>query len=98
MRIEDVDKTLGTYYLFWVEDYAVQVGQGIIPDRSAEHLGRVDDPLPIWWRPIAPTGERNSPRVGWRGTVFAAGITVGSTTGPDNASSSRERMRPLPKR
>ena len=42
LRLEDVDKNLGTYYLFWVEDYVVQVGQGIIPDRTDERLGRVD--------------------------------------------------------
>ncbi len=41
-KLEDVDKSLGTYYLFWVEDYVVQVGQGTIPDRANERLGRVD--------------------------------------------------------
>jgi 5,5'-dehydrodivanillate O-demethylase oxygenase subunit len=42
MRVKDLDPQMSTYYLFWIEDYAVQVGQGRIADRSNEHLGRMD--------------------------------------------------------
>jgi 5,5'-dehydrodivanillate O-demethylase len=42
MRIKDLDPKMSTYYLFWIEDYAVQVGQGRIADRPNEHLGRMD--------------------------------------------------------
>ena len=33
---------MSTYYLFWIEDYLSMVGQGSIPDRSNERLGRTD--------------------------------------------------------
>lgn len=42
LRIQDVDPSLSTYKLFWVEDYRSIVGQGSIPDRSEERLGRID--------------------------------------------------------
>jgi 5,5'-dehydrodivanillate O-demethylase len=39
-RIEDVD--IPAYKMFWIEDYAVQVGQEPISDERDEHLGRMD--------------------------------------------------------
>ncbi len=42
MHIHDVDQSLSTYKLFWIEDFAVQVGQGPIATRDQEHLGRID--------------------------------------------------------
>jgi len=61
MRLADVDKNLGTYYLFWVEDYVVQVGQGISPDRTLERLGRVDVGVillrKIWERELRALAE-----------------------------------------
>jgi 5,5'-dehydrodivanillate O-demethylase len=42
MRVKDIDPNVGTYLLFWVEDYLSMVGQGSIPDRSDERLGRMD--------------------------------------------------------
>ncbi len=41
-RIRDLDPEMSTYYLFWIEDYVVQVGQGKIAARENEHLGRMD--------------------------------------------------------
>jgi 5,5'-dehydrodivanillate O-demethylase len=41
-RVEDIESGTSPYYLFWVEDYVVQVGQGAIADRSKERLGRMD--------------------------------------------------------
>ena len=61
MRLEDVDKSLGTYFHFWVEDYVVQVGQGTIADRSNERLGRVDVGVillrKIWERELRALAE-----------------------------------------
>ena len=56
MRIEDLDQETPTYYSFWVEDYSTLVGQGAIPDRVHERLGRVDIGLvfirKIWEREL----------------------------------------------
>src|SRR5581483_9092872 len=41
-RVEDMDPALGTYKQFWIEDYVTLVGQGVMPDRTEEHLGRTD--------------------------------------------------------
>lgn len=41
-KVEDADRALTTYKLFWIEDYAVQVGQAPISERNDEHLGKVD--------------------------------------------------------
>lgn len=41
-RVEHADANLSTYKLFWLEDYAAQVGQGAIADREVEQLGRMD--------------------------------------------------------
>jgi 5,5'-dehydrodivanillate O-demethylase len=40
--VEDSDRNLSTYKLFWIEDYTVQVGQKAISERNDEHLGRMD--------------------------------------------------------
>lgn len=42
MRVKDINPDVSTYFLFWVEDYLTMVGQGAIPDRSDERLGRTD--------------------------------------------------------
>ena len=61
MRLEDVDPDLSTYYLFWIEDYVVQVGPGVIPDRSKEHLGRMDEGVillrGLWQREMRAIAE-----------------------------------------
>lgn len=41
-RIEDADPSFTTQQMFWMEDYAVQVGQLPISDEREEHLGRND--------------------------------------------------------
>ena len=41
-QIEDMDRKLSTYKMFWLEDYTVQVGQKPISDDREEHLGRMD--------------------------------------------------------
>ncbi len=42
LSIEDLRRDLSTYEIFRVEDYVVQVGQGRIANRSAEHLTYLD--------------------------------------------------------
>ena len=42
MTIEDIPEEVSHYNGFVIEDYATQVGQGIIADRSNEHLGKQD--------------------------------------------------------
>jgi 5,5'-dehydrodivanillate O-demethylase len=41
-KLDDHDPSISTYKMFWVEDYAVQVGQQPISDERDEHLGRMD--------------------------------------------------------
>ena len=61
MRIQDIDPQLSTYYLFWIEDYVVQVGPGAIPDRSKERLGRGDEGVillrKVWQRELRALDE-----------------------------------------
>jgi len=40
--MKGIDPRSTTYDLFTIEDYVTQVGQGAIPERSNEHLGRSD--------------------------------------------------------
>ena len=42
MELKDIDERTNMYQLFLAEDYAVQVGQGPVADRSSERLGRSD--------------------------------------------------------
>lgn len=57
LRLGDVDRDLTTYKLFWIEDYCSMVGQGAIPDRDGDHLGRNDGHVillrKIWRRELA---------------------------------------------
>ena len=61
MRLEDVDLDLSPAKLFWMEDYLTQSGQGAIPDRALEHLGRVDESVVlkrrIWQRELRALAE-----------------------------------------
>ncbi len=61
MTIEDSPQDMSMYKLFWVEDYATQVGQGAIPERPAEHLGRGDATVilkrRIWQRELKALAE-----------------------------------------
>jgi 5,5'-dehydrodivanillate O-demethylase len=60
-RIRDMDRRLTSYYSFLVEDYACQVGQGPIADRTNERLGANDQPVlllrKIWKRELKALGE-----------------------------------------
>ena len=60
-RIQDVDKNLSQYYLFWLEDYVVQVGQGVVPERSNDRLGHMDVGVillrKIWERELLALAE-----------------------------------------
>jgi 5,5'-dehydrodivanillate O-demethylase len=64
MRIQDIDPDVSTYFLFWVEDYLSMVGQGAIPDRSHERLGRMDAGVillrKIWERELLALAEGRS--------------------------------------
>jgi len=42
MALKEIDQRTNMYQLFLAEDYAVQVGQGTVADRSSERLGRTD--------------------------------------------------------
>ncbi len=42
MELKEIDQQTNMYQLFLAEDYAVQVGQGAVADRSIEQLGRLD--------------------------------------------------------
>jgi hypothetical protein len=79
MRIEDVDPELSTYKLFWIEDYATQVGQGPIPDRTTEHLGRMDEVVilkrKLWERELHALAE-NRPLKEWTEPTGLADMTV----------------------
>jgi 5,5'-dehydrodivanillate O-demethylase oxygenase subunit len=61
MRIEDMDPELSYYKQFWIEDYVTQVGQGIIPDRTQERLGRTDSRTilkrALWQRELKALAE-----------------------------------------
>jgi 5,5'-dehydrodivanillate O-demethylase len=79
MRITDLDQQMSTYYLFWIEDYLSMVGQGSIPDRSNERLGRTDAAVillrKIWERELrALAGGR--PLTQWTSPAGLADQTV----------------------
>ncbi len=61
MHIRDVDQSLSTYKLFWLEDYVVQCGQGPTADRDHEHLGRIDVGVillrKVWQRELKALAE-----------------------------------------
>jgi 5,5'-dehydrodivanillate O-demethylase len=79
MRIGDIDQNTSTYYLFWVEDYLSMVGQGAMPDRSNERLGRTDAALillrKIWERELRALAE-GKPLTQWTSPAGLADQTV----------------------
>jgi len=42
MELKEIDQRTNMYQLFLTEDYAVQVGQGAVADRTRERLGQAD--------------------------------------------------------
>ena len=71
MGFDDLDKGLSTYYTFWIEDYAVQVGQGATIDRSHDKLTRTDIGVlllrKIWERELRALAE-GRPVKQWKST------------------------------
>ncbi len=61
VRIPELDRGMSTYELFRVEDYATEVGQGVIADRSQERLGRIDVGVilrrKLWFRELRALAE-----------------------------------------
>jgi 5,5'-dehydrodivanillate O-demethylase oxygenase subunit len=59
--IEDAPQDMSMYKLFWIEDYATQVGQGAVADRPTEHLGRSDATVilkrRVWQRELKALAE-----------------------------------------
>ena len=69
LRLEDVAQELPIYYLFWIEDYVVQVGQGALAPRDGDTLGRMDQGVlllrKIWERELRALAE-GRPLKSWR--------------------------------
>jgi len=63
MHLDDIPVDVGAdiHWINLIEDYATQVGQGAIPDRTAEHLGRTDEPVillrKVWQRELRSLAE-----------------------------------------
>lgn len=61
LSLQEVDPKIPIYYLFWVEDYVVQVGQGPIADRPHDTLGEIDRGVfilrKIWDRELRALAE-----------------------------------------
>ncbi|MBM2812005.1 MAG: pobA 2 [Chloroflexi bacterium] len=61
IQMRDVDQSLSTYKLFWIEDYVAQCGQGPIADRPNEHPGRSDTGVltlrKVWERELKALAE-----------------------------------------
>ncbi|HLQ34020.1 MAG TPA: Rieske 2Fe-2S domain-containing protein [Chloroflexota bacterium] len=78
-RIKDMDQDLSAYKLFWVEDYSSLVGQGAIPNREADHLGRGDAHVilvrNIWRRELAALRE-GMPLKEWRTPAGLADMSL----------------------
>lgn len=74
-RLEDVDPGTPIYYLFWIEDYVVQVGQGSLAPRAADSLGRLDQGVvllrKIWERELRALAA-GRPLKEWEGTRWNA--------------------------
>jgi 5,5'-dehydrodivanillate O-demethylase len=69
MSLEDVPAEMPIYYLFWIEDYVVQVGQGILAPRAEDRLGRMDQGVlllrKIWERELKALAA-GRPLKSWR--------------------------------
>jgi 5,5'-dehydrodivanillate O-demethylase len=70
LRVEEIELRIPIYYLFWIEDYVVQVGQGPFAPRAADHLGKVDQGVfllrKIWERELKAVAE-GRPLKEWKG-------------------------------
>jgi 5,5'-dehydrodivanillate O-demethylase len=61
LTIEEMSETFSYYQQFYVEDYVTQVGQGVLADRTQEHLGRTDVAIvlkrKLWARELRALAE-----------------------------------------
>jgi 5,5'-dehydrodivanillate O-demethylase len=68
MSFDDIDPEMSSYYSYWIEDYVTLVGQGAIPDRGEDRLGRTDRGVillrKIWERELTAL-ERQGPVKQW---------------------------------
>lgn len=68
-RVEDSDERLSMYKMFWIEDYAVQVGQRPISERREEQLGKIDQGViltrKLWRRELQALAD-GRPLTQWR--------------------------------
>lgn len=75
VRIADIDSSATTYELFRIEDYATEVGQGTVANRTDEHLGREDLGVILrrkqWLRELKALAE-GRPLTQW---VIPSGLT-----------------------
>jgi 5,5'-dehydrodivanillate O-demethylase oxygenase subunit len=84
MRLPDVDPELSLYKQFWIEDYTSLVGQGAIPDRSNERLGRIDAGVILWrklWRRELQAFAEGQPLTEWHSPPGLADMSVVIPTG-----------------
>ena len=66
--VRGADDGLSYYQQFWIEDYAMQVGPGLIPDGSAERQGRTNVGTPLTrrlWQREAKRLAISAPRTPW---------------------------------
>jgi 5,5'-dehydrodivanillate O-demethylase len=79
MRLREMDPGLSTYKTFWVEDYATQVGQGPVADRTNERLGRNDGGVvllrKIWERELRSLAS-GRPLKQWRTPAGLADMSL----------------------
>ena len=94
MRIADLDPSLGSRYTFPVEDYVAMVGQGAIPDRKQERLGKADQGTAlirrVWMRELQALAD-GAPVKTWE---VPAGLVDRTQPQPSlaGAGSSREAV------
>lgn len=81
-RIEDIDPDLSAYKLFWIEDYACQVGQEPISDERSEKLGKMDVGViltrKLWRRELQALAD-GEPLKRWRTPAGLAEMSVETT-------------------
>jgi 5,5'-dehydrodivanillate O-demethylase len=69
MTIEEMPDDVSHYNGFAIEDYVTQVGQGLLADRSAERLGRIDQRViinrKIWTRELTALRDGQPLKI-WR--------------------------------
>jgi 5,5'-dehydrodivanillate O-demethylase len=84
LRLRDIDRSFSIYQLFWVEDYATQVGQGPVADRAHERLGKIDSGVillrRLWQRELQALAE-GQPLKEWTTPAGLADMTLTAPAG-----------------